>query len=443
MIHAISDIRAHEILDSRGDPTLSVTVILTDCTVATAAVPSGASTGEREAIELRDGDARRYSGRGVLKAVAAVREVIAPHLRGMEAADQEKIDARLRRLDGTANKARLGANTLLGVSLAVARAAAAAQSQPLYAHIAGLSGRGSQTGENAAYVLPAPMIAVLNGGSHANNSLDVQEFMLCPLGAPTFAEAVRWGAEIFRALKGLLARRGLSTSVGDAGGFAPDLKTPEQAFELLLQAIAAAGYQPGRDVALALDVAASELFDRDGYVFKREDRTRRSADRLIELYRGWQKQFPLVSLEDGMGEDDRAGWRELTRALGKKIQLVGDDVFVTNPALLSAGVKDGIANAVLIKPNQVGTLSETLETVRLARDAGYAAVISGRSGETEDSFIADLAVGTGVGQIKTGSLCRSERLAKYNRLLAIERELGVYAVYGGKLLRKNGTGAQP
>lgn len=442
MIPAISDIRAHEILDSRGQPTLSVTVILIDCTVATAAVPSGASTGEREAIELRDGDPARYNGRGVLKAVVAIRDVIAPRVRGMNVTEQGKIDLLLRQLDGTPNKSRLGANAVLGVSLAVARAAAGTQGLPLYSYIAGLSGLSSHGGESTAYVLPAPMIAVLNGGSHANNTLDVQEFMLFPLGAPTFAEAVRWGAEIFHALKLLLERHGFSTAVGDAGGYAPNLKSPEQALTLLVEAIETAGFRPGEDVALAMDLAASELFDHGGYIFKHAGSSRRSADRLIEIYRGWQKQFPLVSLEDGMDEHDRAGWQQLTRALGKKLQLVGDDVFVTNPALLSAGVKDGVGNAILIKPNQIGTLSETLQTIRLAKDAGYAWIISGRSGETEDSFIADLAVGTAAGQIKTGSLCRSERLAKYNRLLTIERELGVYAVYGGKLLRQRQNGGK-
>lgn len=434
MTPAIAELRAHEILDSRGDPTLSVTAILTDCTVATAAVPAGVSMGEREAIELRDGDPQRYAGRGVRKAVAAVHDVIASKLRGMEAREQDRIDALLRRLDGTPNKAHLGANAMLGVSLAVARAAAATENQPLYAYLARLSGRGTRSGEAPAYLMPVPMIALINGGSHADNTLDVQEIMILPRRSPNFSEAVRCGSDIARALRRILQQHGLATAVGDAGGYAPNCASVEAAFALVVEAIAAAGYQPGRDVSLAVDVAASELFDRGGYAFRHAGE-KRSADRLIEIYLDWRRQFPLVSIEDGLGEDDRAGWQKLTQALGKDIQLVGDDIFVTNPALVSSGVKDGIANAVLIKPNQIGTLSETLDAIRLAREAGYAAVISGRSGETEDSFIADLAVGTGAGQIKTGSPCRSERIAKYNRLLTIERDLGGHAIYGGSMFR--------
>lgn len=439
----IADIHAHEILDSRGSPTLSVRVHLVDCTMAEAAVPSGSSTGEREAVELRDGDAKRYSGRGVLKAVTNVREIIAPRLRGIEVSQQRKVDHMLRQLDGTPDKSRLGANALLGVSLAVARAAAAAQRVPLYAHLGHLSGRTDVERERTPYVLPAPQIAVINGGTHANNTLDVQEFMLWPLGAPTFAEAVRWGAEIFQVLKSLLQRRGLSTAVGDAGGFAPDLRSTEDALEIITEAIQGAGYSAGGEVAIAVDLAASELVVNGAYSFKKAKQTPKSAEKLIATYRDWQTSFPVRSIEDGMGEHDRAGWKDLTEALGKKVQLVGDDVFATNPTLLSGGIKDGIANAVVIKPNQIGTLSETLDAIRLARDSGYGIVVSGRSGETEDTFIADLAVGTSAGQIKTGALTRSERLAKYNRLLTIERELGVYAVYGGKLLRRNGNGVTP
>ncbi len=435
-VPAISDLSAHEVLDSRGRPTLSVTARLVDGTVATATVPSGASTGEREAIELRDGDASRYRGLGVLQAAALIRESISSHLRRTNAADQSGIDLALRRLDGTPNKARLGANTLLGVSLAVARAEAAAQQLPLYGYLARLIGLTNAPSKHEPYVLPVPMIAVLNGGAHANNALDFQEIMLFPRGVATFAEAVRCGAEIFQTLKELLERRNLATAIGDAGGYAPNFKADEQAFEIVIEAIQQAGYRVGKDVALAVDLAASELFNAGTYVFKRSGRTRNTAEQLVEIYQAWAKAYSLVSLEDGMGENDRDGWKLLTKALGEKLQLVGDDVFVTHPRIFSQGIRDGVANAILVKPNQVGSLTETLETIRLAREAGYAAIIAGRSGETEDTFIADLAVGTGVGQIKIGSLCRCERVAKYNRLLLIERELGPYAVYGGKLLGK-------
>lgn len=439
---AIADIQAYEILDSRGSPTLSVTVRLGNGIFATAAVPCGASIGKREAVELRDHDPARYRGRGVLRAIANIQELIAPRLRGMEVTDQTKIDLALRQLDGAAKKAPLGANATIGVSLAVARAAAVAQGLPFYMHLAFLAGETHLPDASTPYVVPAPMIGVLNGGRHANNTLDIQEFMLLPTGAPTFAEAVRWGADIFYELKQLLERRRLSSAVGDAGGFAPDLPTHEAAFELIVAAISAAGYRPGKDVSIAVDLAASELFHAGGYLFKQSGGTRQSPAKLIETYRGWMKQYPIVSIEDGMGENDRAGWKELTSTVGGKIQLVGDDVFVTNPDLLSRGIRDGIANAVLVKPNQIGTLTETLDTIRCARAAGYATVVSGRSGETEDAFIADLAVGTATRQIKAGSLCRCEHTAKYNRLLAIERELGPFAVYGGKLLRKNGNGAR-
>jgi enolase len=433
----ITDISGHEILDSRGHPTLSVTVLLADGTTATAAVPSGASTGEREAIELRDGDLLRFRGNGVLKAVAKVRELVSRRLRGMAPEDQAKIDLTLRQLDGTPNKSGLGANTILAVSLAVARAAAATQKLPLYAYIARLAGLAPSPEETEPYVIPVPMITMLNGGAHANNTLDFQEIMLFPSGLPTFAEAVRCGAEIFQTLKELLDRQRLATTIGDAGGYAPNLKTDEQALELVIQAIRLAGYRPGNDVSLAIDVAASGLYNGGTYVFKNSGRSLNSFTTLTELYGDWWKHYPLVSIEDGMGENDREGWKHLTKKLGKKLQLVGDDVFVTNPRIFSRGIRDGIANGILIKPNQIGTLSETLETIGLARTAKYASIIAARSGETEDTFIADLAVGSRAGQIKVGSLCRCERVGKYNRLLAIERELGVYAVYGGKLLPKN------
>ncbi len=425
----IQSIIAQEILDSRGNPTVMVTVALNNGITASACVPSGASTGIREAVELRDGDAKRYGGKGVLRAVANVNRIIAPKLKGQSTHAQKEIDDLMRQLDDTDTKSKLGANALLGVSMAVCRAAALDAGLPLYAYIHKLHGGKAR----APYVLPAPMMNVLNGGTHATNNVDFQEFMLFPVGAPTFAEALRYGAETFHTLKKLLQKRGLVTSVGDEGGFAPNLKTNDEAVELIVEAIKAAGYRPGRDIAIALDPAASEFFEDGSYVFKKSSGTRKSSAAMVELYRGWAKKYPIVSLEDGMGEEDRTGWLALTKALGKKLQLVGDDNFVTNPKIFAEGIRDGIANAILIKLNQIGTVSETLETVAMAQKAGYGAVISHRSGETEDAFIADFAVGTGAGQIKTGSLCRSERIAKYNRLLAIERELGAKATYGGKV----------
>jgi enolase len=425
----IQSIIALEILDSRGNPTVMVTAALNNGITASACVPSGASTGIREAVELRDGDAKRYGGKGVLRAVANVNRIIAPKLKGQSPHAQKEVDALMRCLDGTDTKSKLGANALLGVSMAVCRAAALDAGLPLYAYIRKLHGGKAR----APYVLPAPMMNVLNGGAHATNNVDFQEFMLFPIGAPTFTEALRYGAETFHTLKKLLQRRGLVTSVGDEGGFAPNLKTNDEAVELIVEAIKAAGYRPGWDIAIALDPAASEFFEDGSYVFKKSSGTRKSAAAMIELYRGWAKKYPIASLEDGMGEEDRAGWLALTKALGKKLQLVGDDNFVTNPKIFAEGIHAGIANAILIKLNQIGTISETLETVAMAQKAGYGAVISHRSGETEDAFIADFAVGTGAGQIKTGSLCRSERIAKYNRLLAIERELGAKATYGGKV----------
>jgi enolase len=388
-------------------------------------VPSGASTGIREAVELRDGDARRYGGKGVLQAVANVNKIIAPKLKGKSPWDQKEIDALMIKLDGTETKARLGANALLGVSMAVCRAAAADANLPLYAYIRRLHGTKGQ------FVLPTPMMNVVNGGAHSTNNVDFQEFMLFPIGAPSFAEALRYGAETFHALKKILQQRGLVTSVGDEGGFAPNLKTNDEAVEVIVAAIQAAGYQPGRAIAIALDPAASELYEAGAYVFKKSGQTRKTPAQMVKLYGEWVKKYPIVSLEDGMGEEDREGWKAITLALGKKLQLVGDDNFVTNPKIFAEGIRDGIANAILIKLNQIGTVSETLETVSMAQKADYGVVISHRSGETEDAFIADLAVGTNAGQIKTGSLCRSERIAKYNRLLAIERELGRKARYGG------------
>jgi enolase len=427
----IQNINALEILDSRGNPTVMVTAALNDGITATACVPSGASTGIREAVELRDGDAKRYGGKGVTKAVANVNKIIAPKLKGKSPSAQKEIDDLMRKLDGTETKSKLGANAILGVSMAVCRAAALDAGVPLYAYIRKLHGGKAI----APYLLPAPMMNVLNGGAHATNNVDFQEFMLFPIGAPSFAEALRYGAETFHTLKKLLQKRGLVTSVGDEGGFAPNLKTNDEAVEVIVEAIKAAGFKPGKDIAIALDPAASEFYDSGAYVFKKSDRSRKTPAQMVKLYGEWVNKYPIVSLEDGMGEEDREGWLAITKALGKRLQLVGDDNFVTNPKIFAEGIRDGIANAILIKLNQIGTVSETLETVAMAQKAGYGAVISHRSGETEDAFIADLAVGTGAGQIKTGSLCRSERIAKYNRLLAIEKELGKKARYGGAALR--------
>jgi enolase len=427
----IQNITALEILDSRGNPTVMVSVALNNGITASACVPSGASTGIREAVELRDGDAKRYGGKGVLKAVGNVNKIIAPKLKGKSPHAQKEIDSLMCELDGTDTKSKLGANAILGVSMAVCRAAALDAGVPLYAYIRKLhSGKAT-----APFVLPAPMMNVLNGGAHATNNVDFQEFMLFPIGAPTFAEALRYGAETFHTLKKLLQKRGLVTSVGDEGGFAPNLKTNEEAVDVIVEAIEAAGYKPGKDIAIALDPAASEFYDDGKYVMKKSDGSRKTPAQMVELYGEWVKKYPIVSLEDGMGEEDRDGWLAITRALGKKLQLVGDDNFVTNPKIFAEGIRDGIANAILIKLNQIGTVSETLETVAMAQKAGYGAVISHRSGETEDAFIADFAVGTGAGQIKTGSLCRSERIAKYNRLLAIEHELGKKARYGGAMFK--------
>ncbi|HUI06828.1 MAG TPA: phosphopyruvate hydratase [Verrucomicrobiae bacterium] len=421
----ITRIHAREILDSRGNPTIQVEVHLANGAVGQAAVPSGASTGENEAVELRDADPERYDGKGVLKAVANVNKRITPKLKGKSPHAQKEIDDLMRDLDGTENKSRLGANAILGVSMAVCRAAAMDSDLPLYDYIRKLHGG------KGPFVLPAPMMNVLNGGAHATNNVDFQEFMLFPIGAPSFAEALRYAAETFHTLKKILQKRGLVSAVGDEGGFAPSLSTNEEAVELVLEAIGTAGYKPGIEIAIAIDPAASEFYNDGAYVFKKSDGSRKSSVEMVELYRSWLNKYPIVSLEDGMGEKDRAGWLAITKALGQKLQLVGDDNFVTNPKIFAEGIRDGIANSILIKLNQIGTVSETLETVAMAQQAGYGTVISHRSGETEDAFIADFAVGTSAGQIKTGSLCRSERIAKYNRLLAIEEELGNKARYGG------------
>lgn len=417
----IQRVHAREVLDSRGQPTVEVEVSLKNGAVGRATVPSGASTGVHEAVELRDGG-KRFLGKGVARAVAHVNEKIAPRLRGKEAREQAAIDRIMLEMDGSANKSKLGANAILGVSLAVAHAQARAQGVSLYRY---LGGAGAKT-------LPTPMLNVLNGGVHADNNVDVQEFMIVPLGLKTFSAALRAAVEIFQTLKKVLHDRSLSTAVGDEGGFAPRLKSNAEAIELLLEAIRQAGYKTGAQVAIALDVAASELYDDGAYVFKKSDGQRRSRDEIIRLYEDWVRQYPIVSIEDGFAEDDWEGWRLLTQALGKKIQLVGDDLFVTNATRLKRGIESQVANSILVKVNQIGTLSETLETMELARQSGYTTVISHRSGETEDVTIADLAVATNAGQIKTGAPCRGERTAKYNQLLRIEEELGKRAVYAGR-----------
>ena len=422
----IESVRAREIIDSRGNPTVEADVRLAGGAFGSAAVPSGASTGAREAVELRDADPGRFGGKGVERAVANVEREIAPALRGEDAGEQARIDSRLCELDGTSNKARLGANAILAVSLATARAAAAARGQWLYEHLAALAGHPPPK-------MPVPMMNVVNGGAHADNNVDVQEFMVMPCGAPSFREAVRCGAEVFHALKALLRERGLATAVGDEGGVAPDLDSNREAIELILEAVDRAGYRPGSEVSIAIDAASSE-FHRDGrYHFEGEWL---DAAGFASVLAAWADDFPVVSIEDGMAEDDWEGWADLTARLGDRLQLVGDDLFVTNPAILRRGIREGVANAVLVKFNQIGTLSETFDTLAVARDAGYATVISHRSGETEDAFIADLAVATGAGQIKTGSMCRSDRVAKYNRLLRIEERLGEAVWPGREVLTK-------
>ena len=416
----IEHVGAIEILDSRGLPTLRVTVRLEDGTLGIASVPSGASTGEHEAVELRDGDPKRYAGKGVRKAVANVNEIIGPRLSRLDPGEQARIDQMLRDFDGTPNKSHLGANATLGVSQAIACAAAAARRLPLYAYLGGVG----------AHRLPVPMMNVLNGGKHADSSLDFQEFMIVPRGAPSFAEAMRYGSETFQALKRLLHERGLGTAVGDEGGFAPALKSNEEACELIVVAIERAGYQPGRDIAIALDPAATSFHEGGRYHLTRSRQGAKSAEQMISLYADWVRRYPIISLEDGLGETDWEGFQALTAELGERIQIVGDDNLVTNPEFIRRGIAERTCNAALIKLNQIGTVSETIEAIELCRKAGWGFVVSHRSGETEDSFIADFAVAMGGGQIKTGSLCRSERMAKYNRLLEIEQELGEGAVYG-------------
>jgi len=418
---AIIDIHGREILDSRGNPTVEVDVVLEDGSFGRAAVPSGASTGAHEAVELRDGDKGRYLGKGVLKAVEAVNGAISDAVLGLDAEEQREIDLAMIALDGSENKGRLGANAILGVSLAVAKAAANARGLPLYAYVGGVS----------AHVLPVPMMNIINGGEHADNAIDFQEFMIMPIGAPTLAEAVRWGAEVFHTLKKRLHEKGLSTAIGDEGGFAPALASTRAALDFVMASIEQAGFAPGKDIALALDCAATEFF-RDGrYVISGENLSL-SPDKMTDYLAGLVEAYPIRSIEDGMSEDDFAGWKALTNRLGDRIQLVGDDVFVTNPERLAIGIEQGFANSLLVKVNQIGTLTQTLEAVSLAHRAGYTAVMSHRSGETEDATIADLAVATNCGQIKTGSLSRSERLAKYNQLIRIEEELGDSAAYAGK-----------
>ncbi len=418
---AIIDIAAREILDSRGNPTVEVDVTLEDGSMGRAAVPSGASTGAHEAVELRDGDKSRFGGKGVLKAVDSVNRDIFDAISGLEAEDQVKIDETMIELDGTPNKARLGANAILGVSLAVAKAAAEASGLPLYRYVGGTTAR----------VLPLPMMNILNGGVHADNPIDFQEFMILPLGAPSLKEAVRWGAEVFQTLKGQLKKAGHNTNVGDEGGFAPNLPSAEAALDFCMKAIESAGFKAGVDIALGLDCAATEFFRDGAYVYGGEGKTRSISEQVAYL-KGLSEQYPIVSIEDGMSEDDWDGWAQLTRAIGAKVQLVGDDLFVTNVTRLARGVKESIANSILVKVNQIGTLTETLAAVDMAHRAGYTAVMSHRSGETEDSTIADLAVATNCGQIKTGSLARSDRLAKYNQLIRIEEELGGQAKYAGR-----------
>lgn len=418
----IEEIHAREILDSRGNPTVEAEVTLAGGEVGRAAVPSGASTGEHEAVELRDGDPKRYGGKGVLKAVANVNETIAPEIEGMDSLDQAEIDSALINLDGTPTKSKLGANALLAVSLATARAAATFLEVPLYKYLGGPNAR----------TLPVPMMNIINGGAHADNNVDFQEFMIVPVGAESFSESLRMGAEIFHTLKSVLKKKGYATSVGDEGGFAPNLRSNEEAIETILEAIAQAGYSAGKDCLLALDPAASEFYEGEWYVFKKSDKRKLSSDQMVAFWSEWSEKYPIISIEDGMAENDWTGWKTLTDQLGDRVQLVGDDLFVTNTDFLRKGIELGVANSILIKVNQIGTLTETLECIELARTNRRTAVISHRSGETEDPFIADLAVGTNAGQIKTGSLSRTDRTAKYNQLLRIEEDLRGAARYPGR-----------
>ncbi|MEB3290486.1 MAG: phosphopyruvate hydratase [Leptolyngbya sp.] len=419
---AIASVHGREILDSRGNPTVEVDVVLEDGSKGRAAVPSGASTGIREAVELRDGDKARYGGKGVLKAVANVNTTIAPAVKGMDAADLAAVDGKMLELDGTENKGNLGANAILGVSMAVSRAAATSAGVPLYVAL----------GSADSVLLPVPCFNIINGGAHADNSVDFQEFMIAPVGAPTFSEALRYGAEVYHALKSVLNKAGYSTGVGDEGGFAPNLKSNVEAIEVILQGIEKAGLRPGADIAIALDPAVSELYQEDGsYLFYKSDQSRKSSDDMIDLWESWVSQFPIVSIEDGLGEQDWEGWKRMTQRLGSRIQLVGDDAFVTNPAIIAKAIQDGVGNSTLVKVNQIGTITETLAAIKMSHDAGYTCMVSHRSGETPDDFIADLVVGAMTGQIKTGAPCRGERLSKYNQLLRIEEELGSKAQYAG------------
>jgi enolase len=429
----ITRVHARQIIDSRGNPTVEADVYVGGVARGRAAVPSGASTGEHEALELRDGDKSRYLGKGVLKAVGNVNGEIAKAVSGLDAGDQRALDKRMLELDGTPTKSRLGANAILAVSMAAARAAAAAQNLALYKYLARYST------DSSANLLPVPMMNILNGGAHADSSVDFQEFMVMPVGAPNFSEALRWGVEIFHALKAALKKHGYSTAVGDEGGFAPSCKSNEEAIQIVVEAISAAGYKPGEQVSIALDPASSEFYDKASgkYVFKKSDKSAHSSDEMASYWTAWAEKYPIVSIEDGMAEDDWSGWKQLTQNVGgkaskKKIQLVGDDLFVTNTARLSRGINEGIANAILIKLNQIGTVTETIDAIELARKAGYNSIISHRSGETEDTFIADLAVATAAGQIKTGSASRTDRIAKYNQLLRIEEELGAGARFPGR-----------
>jgi len=419
----IDEIHAREILDSRGNPTVEADVFLADGSLGRAAVPSGASTGEHEAVELRDGDQERYSGKGVLQAARNVNERIDDALMGMDAANQREIDDAMLELDGSPNKSGLGANAILAVSMACARAVATSMNIPLYRYLGGVN----------ACVLPTPMMNIINGGAHADSNVDFQEFMVMPIGASSFSEALQWGTEVFHTLKAVLKKRGYNTAVGDEGGFAPSLKANVEAIELILEAIQQAGFEVGKEIAIALDPASSEFFDKGKgkYVFKKSDKSVKSSEEMVSFWADWVRQYPIVSIEDGLAEDDWQGWRHLTEQLGKKIQLVGDDLFVTNTERLKKGIEEGAGNSILIKVNQIGTVSETLDAIDLARRNGYTSVISHRSGETEDTFIADLAVATGVGQIKTGSASRTDRIAKYNQLLRIEEELGDAARFLG------------
>ena len=419
----IVKITGREILDSRGNPTVEADVILADGSMGRAAVPSGASTGEHEAVELRDGDKSRFLGKGTSKAVSHVNGEIASALHGKDALQQAELDRLMMELDGTPNKGRLGANAILAVSMAAARAGAAAQRTPLYRYLGGVG----------ASILPVPMMNIINGGAHADNSVDVQEFMIAPFGAPKFSEALRMGVEVFHTLKKVLSKKGYSTAVGDEGGFAPMLKSNEEAIESVLEAIEQAGYKPGEQIGICLDPAASEFYQDGKYVFKKSDKSQRSSEQMVEYWSNWVRQYPaILSIEDGMSEEDWSGWKLMTDMLGKKIQLVADDIFVTNPSIFRRGIEQGIANSILIKVNQIGTLTETLEAMQMASAAGYTAVVSHRSGETEDPFIADLVVATGAGQIKTGSASRTDRIAKYNQLLRIEERLGPSAQFLGR-----------